>query len=44
MINWEIVFSVCMGIFLYKILMAVFCGVLKGLFSDRWEQSKNSTD
>lgn len=44
MINLEIVISVCLGIFLYKILMAVFCGVLKGFFPDRWEQSKDSNN
>jgi hypothetical protein len=41
MINFEIVFSVCLGIFLYRILMAVFLGVVKGLFPNRWQQSKN---
>lgn len=40
MINLEIVFSVCFGIFLYKILMSISCGILKGLFPKRWEESK----
>ena len=40
MVNLEIVFSVCLGIFLYKILMIVFCAALKAFFPKLWEESK----
>lgn len=40
MVNFEIVISVCLGLFLYKIFMIILCAFLKAFFPNQWERSK----